>query len=105
MRLTVLSFATALAFCNAPWLVVPSESLAQTRTDYVCWAERPNMCSSDYTDAFFRCGTGGHSGFNPDFVCQQTCAATRGPRCKVTPAGGGGGGACGWREAKIECFN
>jgi len=96
----------------------PSESLAQSRTDKVCWADRLSRCPRPYDGpgtTFYQCGSGGHSGFNPTWVCQQICGSPPGPRCKIsTPdisgygnygySTGGSGGRCGYRVVDVSCF-
>jgi hypothetical protein len=88
-------------------LSTPGQSFAQSRTDLVCWANPDQVggCPQQYRDKVFSCGSGGHSGFNPNWVCQQTCGADQGPRCRITGGPGGDGGQCGYRAAQIECFN
>jgi hypothetical protein len=82
---------------------MPGQSLAQSRTDMICWAESASACGPQYT-IHYPCGSGGHSGFNPTYACQQVCGQNPGPRCRVTGGPGGEGGQCGYRGAKVECF-
>jgi hypothetical protein len=92
----------------AVWLTMSGgQSLAQTKTDLVCWAERPGQCPGVWSGPNVRhiaCGSGGNAGFNPTWVCQQTCGIGVGPRCRITAGPGGDGGQCGYRAAKVECF-
>ena len=88
-------------------LSMHGQSLAQTRTDNVCWADSKGRCPPPWNGndvSLIACGTGGHSGFNPTYACQQICGADQGPRCRITPGPGGDGGACGYRAARIDCF-
>lgn len=85
------------------WVTSRCESLAQPRTDMICWAESPRMCGPEYT-IHYPCGSGGNSGFNPTFACQQVCGQAPGPRCRITPGPGGPGGACGYRGVRVDCF-
>ena len=91
---------------TALWLSMQGQSLAQYRTDLVCWAndEQVSGCPQKYRTIVYHCGSGGHSGFNPDWVCQQTCGHPPGPRCRIIHFRGGDGGQCGYRAAKIDCF-
>jgi hypothetical protein len=100
-RLLLLTGIMALA------LLMQGLALAQSRTDLVCWANEGQVtnCPQEYRARIFPCGSGGHSGFNPNYVCQQICGADRGPRCRITGGPGGGGGQCGYRAAKVDCFN
>ena len=56
---------------TALWLSMQGQSLAQYRTDLVCWAndEQVSGCPQKYRTIVYHCGSGGHSGFNPDWVC------------------------------------
>ena len=96
-----------LLFVFALWLFTYSQVVAQSRTDLVCWANPAQVidCPQEYRARVFPCMSGGHPGFNPDHVCRQICGANEGPRCKVTGGPGGGGGQCGYRAARVECFN
>jgi hypothetical protein len=88
-------------------LSLRGQSVAQTRTDLVCWAQAKSQCPSPYNGEdvqHYPCGSGGNSGFNPNYVCQQVCGAPVGPRCRITAGPGGGGGQCGYRAARIDCF-
>lgn len=80
---------------------------AQTRTDLVCWAnsEQVSGCPPEYRSIVYQCGTVGHSGFNPDWVCQNTCGTTRAPKCRIIGGPGGDGGQCGYRAARVDCYN
>lgn len=97
--------ATALALIIAVFSF-QNGSHAQTRTDMVCWANEAQapLCGNAYQEVRYNCGSGGFSGFHPDFVCQQTCGANRGPKCKITPGPGGEGGQCGFRAARVDCY-
>lgn len=79
---------------------------AQSRTDMVCWGEEKcrYLCGREY-DQYLDCGAGGHSGFSPDYACQQTCGTNRGPKCKVILGVAGECGACGFRAVRVECYN
>jgi hypothetical protein len=71
----------------------------------VCWADASGRCPSPWNSVkFFACGSGGNSGFNPNFVCSQVCGAPQGAHCAVTAGPGGSGGSCGYRAASVECF-
>jgi hypothetical protein len=81
---------------------------AQTRTATVCWAENEAYCPAPFGGVqvtVFPCGSGGHGGFNPNFVCRNICGVDIGFHCKITAGPSGSGGRCGFRQAQIECFN
>jgi hypothetical protein len=89
-------------------LAIHGQSLAQSQTKLVCWAQSPNMCPGDWhspTTEFIACGTAGFSGFNPNYVCSKVCGVPLGVRCRITPGPGGPGGQCGYRAAKVDCFD
>jgi hypothetical protein len=89
-------------------IFIPSQLLAQSRTDRVCWADDKNRCPAPWNGSDIiqiPCGSGGNSGFNPAYACQQTCGAPVGPKCRITGGPGGDGGQCGYRAAQIDCFN
>ena len=91
---------------SALLLGIQTHSWGQTRTDRVCWAN-PDCtagCGAQFQSKIYSCGSGGHSGFNPDWVCQQTCGANEGPHCRMTAGPGGDCGTCGFRAATIDCF-
>src|SRR5262245_22936215 len=99
----VIALATLAAL-----LAMPGSSLAQSRTDLVCWAERKSQCPPPWNAdnvVHYPCGSGGHSGFDPNWICDRICKAAPGQRCQVTAGPSGAGGRCGFRAAKIECFN
>ena len=92
----------------AIWLTMHGHALAQSKTVRVCWAERPGQCGTGWNGPdvkHFACGSGGHAGFNPMWICQQTCGSPVGPRCRITGGPGGDGGQCGYRAAQIDCRN
>ena len=103
-------YVVAMAFL----ISVPEYGAAQFLTKYVCWAEMVGSCyqlqdpGSPYNDTpnvrHYTCGSGGHSGFNPGYVCQDICGAPVGPRCRITPGPVANSGRCGILGAKVECF-
>jgi hypothetical protein len=89
-------------------LAMQGQSLAQSRTDWVCWAENKSQCPADWQGSnveHLPCGSGGHSGFNPPWVCDHICGTPVGPHCKITGGPGGDGGQCGYRAARVDCYN
>ena len=89
------------------WLSLQSQSFGQSRTDLVCWAnaDELTLCPQEYRTRVFPCGSGGHVGFHNDYVCQQICGADMGPRCRIIVGPGGPRGRCGYRAARVDCFN
>src|SRR5216683_78310 len=93
----------AMAF----WVAMYGQSLAQSQTKFVCWAQSPDQCPATWSapsvTEFLACGTAGHTGFNPEWVCYHICEAPAGSRCRITPGPGGSGGQCGYRAARVDC--
>ncbi len=82
------------------WLSMHGQSLAQYRTDLVCWADEKNRCPAPWNAdnvKFIACGSGGYSRFNPTWLCEVTCRITLGPTDS--------GGSCGYQAARIDCFS
>jgi hypothetical protein len=84
--------------CNAPPGQGKTDQGGQSNTYNVCWSDVG--CPQGQYDKIYKCGSGGNSGFNPAYVCQQLCGV---PQCNVTPGAGGNGGACGYRAATVQC--
>jgi hypothetical protein len=89
------------------WLSIQGQAFAQWRLSLVCWANVAQIggCPPNYRAVRYDCGSGGHSSFNSNWVCQQQCGADEGDRCRVTVGLGGKGGQCGWQAARIYCLN
>jgi hypothetical protein len=92
-------------------LSIHGQSPAQSRTAYVCWSEGKILCPAGYNGdnvTFFACNSGGHLGFNPDFVCYSMCGAPHGPLCKIVAPeslrGTRVGSSCGYQVGQVECF-
>jgi hypothetical protein len=101
MRHLIVWAALALAVACAGFAV------AGSRSAVICWADRPERCPSDWGDnprrVFYSCGTGGHSGFSPDWICKTTCGQPMGRLCRLKAGPGGSGGACGYRLVEAYC--
>ncbi len=91
-------------------LSIHGQSLAHSRTAYVCWSESKILCPAGYNGdnvTFFACNSGGHPRFNPDFVCYSMCGAPHGTLCKIVFTGslrGSVGSSCGYQAGQVECF-
>src|SRR3954468_22228736 len=97
----------ASLFASLTCLSLSSPASAQWRVDKVCWGETFSQCPTGYDDnstVHFPCGSGGHSGFNPNYACEVTCGSPVGPRCKIIAGPGRPGNRCGYRGATIQCF-
>lgn len=95
----------------------PAQALKRSET--VCWGDlSPGFCKlNDYPRELppagfspmtkhYPCGSGGHSGYNPAYVCQDLCGSSESFRCTgwTNQYGGKGGGACGMRWTRVACF-
>ena len=91
-------------------LSMQGQSLAHSRTAYVCWGESKILCPAGYNGddvTFFACNSGGHPRFNPDYVCYSMCGVPHGPLCKtVAPESlkRSVGSLCGYQAGQVECF-
>lgn len=84
-----------------------------SRVDNMCWGEHQSRCIGDKPSDFptinrhIPCGSGGHSGAHPGYICETTCKSDVGPKCRIDtkPNWGKGGNRCGYRWAVVSCFN
>ncbi|MET4740297.1 hypothetical protein ABIF73_004436 [Bradyrhizobium japonicum] len=89
------------------------------RLESVCWGDKTDrLCpTSPYPRQIpprgfsimtkhYPCGSGGHSGYNPPWVCQDLCGSSESFRCTnwSNEHGSKGGGACGMRWTRVACF-
>jgi hypothetical protein len=87
---------------------------AQSRLEATCWSESSGDCTASNTKPndfppvtkFYACNSGGHRGFNPDYVCQDLCGAPMGAKCGIYTKAewGHGGGNCGTRWAQVAYY-
>lgn len=105
--------AIAALICLMPALA----SAQVTRSETICWGEYENDCTSTTRandppmgygpkTVFMACGSGGHSGFNPPWVCQQICGSSEPSRCNVWTNDNGGwpNGRCDYQWARVTCY-
>ena len=100
LRCAIMALALSLSFGTR-------EVSAQYRTEKVCWGEKKTQCGMGYEGKetrFFACGSGRHSGFDADYVCEQVCGARSGPRCKIENTNSRVGHRCGYTRADITCY-
>lgn len=84
----------------------------------VCWGEYEglqeclvggkscvNACGLYGFDQHFKCGSGGHRGFNNPYVCQQVCGKPEGAGCEMRRTQGADGGNCGYSWVRVACVD
>jgi hypothetical protein len=108
-----MKFSTILVLATSYIACASVNAYAQSRKEGVCWGELPTACSGGYlpndfpgiVTVFFACKSGGHRGFDPDYVCSQLCNSPQGPHCGIYSQSNWGysAGECGYRYALVSC--
>jgi hypothetical protein len=94
-----------------------SSALAETSTT-ICWgqyktpadcknqdvnADCSHTCALNSYTAFYPCGSGGHSGFNPAYACTAVCGKPQNQGCTIKAGPSTDGNKCGYRWATMVC--
>ena len=87
------------------------------RSEVVCWGDDKNSCPPSGRAAsppkgfsgmtkFYPCGSGGHRGYNPDWVCKQLCGSSEKFHCTTwsNEHGRRSKHRCGYRWTRVACF-
>jgi hypothetical protein len=112
------SWAVTLVMIVSGFLLI-NVAVAQTSTS-ICWGQfkdhkecmdnlnnvnqcMGNACASHQYEQHWGCGSGGHSGFNDNYVCQSVCKKPEGAGCQLTQYGNNPGNQCGYSWVKVQC--
>ncbi len=101
-----LGDVTAILFTSSRAIAEGSD---RTVGEAVCWGRNEGACGGTDTrpidfppiSLWFDCYSGGHSGFDPEYACQQICGASVGPQCEIDTKRWGA--ARGYRWAFVAC--
>jgi hypothetical protein len=99
--------ATLHAAVTLMFVVVVVPPAFAAKTYYVCWGQKesgqPPTCQGRRYDTHFACGSGGHTGYNKEYVCQTLCKKADGQGCVSQPTFSIEGHECGYDWVTVTC--